>query len=280
MINLAKRSILSALNRAGYRLLKRDEHERLILAAAQGQASNIYPSPAVVPESPPVSNLEIATLASVTDGAELAKLLERLRGICDLPLPRIVALYSIADYLTHARVEGDVVDCGYGGPSTLAVMATAFAQIGDTSRNLVLFDTTADPLHRPELEFELWGTYRDPLSTTRSDWTRSQKREPAPPRLIATGYPVEKFSIRRYPREPITQSEPIAFLGLTSASYPSNRIAIATFFCRVTSGGVVAIEPDPLEKGGRNAVNEFLREEGVSMLFLHVAPNYRVGIRP
>ena len=93
MINLAKRSILSALNRAGYRLLKRDEHERLIAAAAQGQASNIYPSPAVVPGSPPVSSLEIATFDSVTDGAELAKLLERLRGICDLPLPRIVALY-------------------------------------------------------------------------------------------------------------------------------------------------------------------------------------------
>jgi hypothetical protein len=280
MINLAKRSILSALNRAGYRLLKRDEHERLIAAAAQGQASNLYPSVSVVPGSPPVSNLEIATLASVTDDAGFAKLLECVRGICDLPLPRIKALYSIADYLTHARVEGEVVDCGYGGTATLVVMAAAFAQIGDTSRDLVLFDTTADPLHRPELEFELWGTYRDPLSTTRNDWPRSQKRESAPPRLTATGYPAEKFSIRRYPRESIAQSEPIAFLGLTSASYPSNRTAIATFFCRVTSGGVVAIEPDPLEKGGRNAVNEFLREEGVSMLFLHVAPNYRVGIRP
>jgi len=279
MINLAKRNILHALNRVGYRLLKRDEHERLLAAAAQGQASNIYPSPPVVPGSPPASNLEIATFASVTDGAGLAKLLERLRGICDLPLPRIVALYSIADYLTHARVEGEVVDCGYGGTSTLAVMAAAFAQIGDISRNLVLFDTTADPLHRPELEFELWGTYRDPLSTTGGDWCRSQKPEPAPAKLMATGYPVEKFSIRRYPREPITQSEPIAFLGLTSASYPSNRTAIATFFCRVTSGGVVAIEPDPLEKGGRNAVNEFLREEGVSMLFLHIAPNYRVGVK-
>src|SRR5262249_2763527 len=273
MINLAKRSILSALNRAGYRLLKRDEHERLIAAAAQGQASSIYPSLSVVPGSPPVSNLEIATLASVTDDAGLAKLLKCVRGIRDSPLARVSTLYPIANYLPRVGVVGEVVDCGYGGPSTLAVMAAAFAQIGDTSRSLVLFDTTADPLHRPELEFELWGTYRDPLSTTRGDWCRSQKPEPAPPKLIATGYPAEKFSIRRYPREPITQSEPIAFLGLTSASYPSNRTAIATFFCCVTSGGVVAIEPDPLEKGGRNAVNEFLREEGVSMLFLHVAPN-------
>src|SRR5262249_56729877 len=166
MINLAKRSILSALNRAGYRLLKRDEHERLVRAASQAQAARISPSLSVVPGSPPVSNLEIATLASVTDDAGLAKLLECVRGICDLPLARVVALYSIANYLARARVVGEVVDCGYGGTSTLAVMAAAFAQIGDTSRSLVLFDTTADPLHRPELEVELWGTYRDPLSPT------------------------------------------------------------------------------------------------------------------
>src|SRR5262249_27852779 len=158
MINLAKRNILYALNRVGYRLLKRDEHERLLAAAAQGQASNMYPSPPVVAGSPPASNLEIATFASVMDGVELAKLLERLRDICELPLPRLVALYSIVDYVTGAREEGQVVDGGYGGTSALAVMAAALAQIGDTSRNLVLFDATADPLHRPELEFELWGS--------------------------------------------------------------------------------------------------------------------------
>jgi hypothetical protein len=158
-------------------------------------------------------------------------------------------------------------------------MAIAFMQIGDTSRRLVLFDTSADPMHRPELEFELWGTDRDPLSTTRS-WRKSQKIETAPPELIGTGYPVEKLSIRRYPREPITQLEPVAFLGLTSASYQSNRTAIATFFPQVVSRGVVAVEPDPLERAGRNAVGAFLRDAGVNMLFLHVAANYHVGIKP
>src|SRR5262245_59634947 len=137
----------------------------------------------------------------------------------------------------------------------------------------------ADPVHRPELEFELWGTDRDPLSTTRS-WRKSQKIETAPPELIGTGYPLEKLSIRRYPREPITQLEPVAFLGLTSASYQSNRTAIATFFPHVVSRGVVAVAPDPLEKAGRNPVDAFLRDAGVNMLFLQVAANYCVGIKP
>jgi len=285
MINPAKRIILQGLNRAGYRLLKREEYERLLATAAEAQQaaqapqSGISPSPPFVPASPSASSLEVAEFAPVTGGANPASFLDRVKGICDLSPLRAVALYSIADYIARANVKGEVVDCGYGRTATLVAMAAAFVQIGDTSRRLELFDTSADPVHRPELEFELWGTDRDLLSTTRS-WRKSQKVETAPPELVATGYPVEKFSIRRYPREPIAQLEPVAFLGLTSASYQSNRTAIATFFPHVVSRGVVAVEPDPLEKAGRNAVDAFLRDAGVNMLFLQVAANYRVGIKP
>jgi len=284
MINPAKQIILQGLNRVGYRLLKREEYERLLASAvqarraAQATQSDISPSPPFKLPSP-ASSLEVAEFVPVTDDADLASFLDRVKGIRDLPPVRAVALYSIADYIARASVKGEVVDCGYGRTATLVAMAAAFVQIGDTSRRLVLFDTSADPVHRPEFEFELWGTDRDPLSTTRS-WRKSQKIEAAPLELIGTGYPVEKFSIRRYPREPITQLEPVAFLGLTSASYQSNRTAIATFFPHVVSRGVVAVEPDPLERAGRNAVDAFLRDAGVNMLFLQVAANYRVGIKP
>jgi hypothetical protein len=283
MINPAKRIILQGLNRAGYRLLKREEYERLLATAAQVLHAEQAPqsdisSPPIVPASPSASSLDVAEFAPVIGGAKLA-FLDRVKGIRDLSPRRAVALYSIADYIARASVKGEVVDCGCGRTANLVAMAAAFVQIGDTSRRLALFDTSADPVHRPELEFELWGTDRDPLSTTRS-WHKSQKIETAPAELIGTGYPVENFSIRRYPREPITQLEPVAFLGLTSASYQSNRTAIATFFPQVVSRGVVAVEPDPLERAGRNAVDAFLRDAGVNMLFLHVAANYQVGIKP
>jgi len=285
MINPAKRIILQGLNKAGYRLLKRQEYERLLATVAEVQQAtqarqpDISPSPAFMPASPPASSLEMVEFAQFLGGANLASFLDRVKGICDLSPLRAVALYSIADYIARADVKGEVVDCGYGRTATLVAMAAALVQIGDTSRRLVLFDTSADPVHRPELEFELWGTDRDPLSTTRS-WRRSQKVETAPPELMATDYPTEKFSIRRYPRESITQLEPVAFLGLTSASYESNRTAIATFFPQIVSRGVVAVEPDPLERAGRSAVGSFLRDSGVNMLFLHVAANYHVGVKP
>jgi hypothetical protein len=285
MITPAKRIILHGLKRAGYCLLKRQEYERLLTTAAEAQQaaqpsqSGISSSPPLMPASSSASSFEIAEFLPVTDAANLASFLDRAKGIRDLAPLRAAALYSIADYIAHASVKGEVIDCGYGQTTTLVAMAAAFVQIGDTSRRLVLFDTSADPVHRPELEFELWGTNRDPLSTTRGR-RKPPKIETAPPELMATGYPVEKFSIRRYPREPITQLEPVAFLGLTAASYQSNRTAIATFFPQVVSRGVVTVEVDPLERAGRNAVGAFLREAGVNMLFLPVAANYHVGIKP
>jgi O-methyltransferase len=284
MINPAKRIILQGLSRAGYRLLKREDYERLLATAAEAQQPAQAPQPAISPSppfvpAPSASSLEVAEFTPVAGSADLASFLDRVKGIGDLSPLRAVALYSIADYIVRANVKGEVIDCGYGRTATLVAMATAFVQIADMTRRLVLFDTSADPVRRPELEFELWGTDRDLLSTTRS-WRKSQKVETAPPELMATGYPIEKFSIRRYPREPIAQLEPVAFLGLTSASYPSNRTAITTFFPRVASRGVVAVEPDPPERTGRNAVDVFLRDAGVNLLFLHVAPNYRVGIKP
>jgi len=65
------------------------------------------------------------------------------------------AFGAIRISVARASVKGEVVDCGYGRTATLVAMAAAFVQIGDTSRRLKVFDPSADPVHRPELEFEL-----------------------------------------------------------------------------------------------------------------------------
>jgi hypothetical protein len=66
-------------------------------------------------------------------------------------------------------------------------------------------------------------------------------RELPPRELADTGYPVAKFSARRYPREPVAQRGPVAFFGLTTASYASNQTTIATFLPEVVRGGVIAL---------------------------------------
>src|SRR5215831_16857116 len=104
MINPAKRILLEGLNRAGYRLLKREEYERLLVTAAEAQqaaqapqSGSILPSPPSVPASPSASSPEVAEFAPVTGGANLASFLDRVNGMRDLSPLRAAALYSIAD---------------------------------------------------------------------------------------------------------------------------------------------------------------------------------------
>src|SRR5262249_17522914 len=151
--------------------------------------------------------------------------------------------------------------------------------IGDTGRRLVLFDTTADPLHRPDLKLELWGTDWDPLSP-RPRPARSKAPEPVPSEIAASGYPEESISIRRYPREEIAQYDPVAFLTITSHTYESHRTAIATFIPRVVRSGIIAVERDPYDASGHDGVEEFLNKECLNLLLVPVEPHYRIGVRP
>ena len=216
MINLAKQMVLWSLERAGYRLLRKPDHEALLVAAA---APHNRPAPAAAPVAhsaghghPSATDLT-AALAScdVTLAAFLTDAEDRHR----LAPLRAFALYRIAQYLACAGIAGEVVDCGYGATAALAAIAAASVQCGDTSRRLVLFNSSADPLHRAETELELWGVEWDLIANTRV-MPRSHKVEPPPLELAATSYPADKIAIRRYPRDPIAQSEPVAFLGLTS----------------------------------------------------------------
>jgi len=188
--------------------------------------------------------------------------------------PRLLALYRVVQYLARAGIPGEIVDCGHGATATLAAIAAASTHCGETSRRLVLFDASADPLHRAETELELWGTARELIADVQV--VRSHKPEPPPAELTATGYPPDRIVVRRYPREPITQSEPVAFLGLTSEAYPANQWAIATFLPKVSPGGVIAVEGN----SPRDAVAQFLAHAGLNLLFVQVAADYRVAVRP
>lgn len=286
MINLAKQWVLRLLNHAGYRLLKKADHEALLAAAAaprgalDAAATEQQPAAALAPDraSSHASAIPLAldlTGAALASDPQLMGFLQDAEDRYRLPPPLALALYRIAQYLAQAGIEGDIVDCGYGATATLAAIGSAFARCRDTIRRLVLFDASAIPLHRAETELELWGTERDIIAGAPAR-SRSYRPEPPSAELAATGYPVEKIAVRRYPREPIAQTEPVAFLGLTAESYPANRKAIATFLPKVSHGGVIAVAGNRTH----DAVAEFLARERLHLLFMQVAADYRIAVKP
>src|SRR5262245_12835580 len=272
MMRFAKQWVLRSLDQAGYRLLKKADHDALQAAAA---AAHGAPAAVPPPPPPPVASIGPSALdlteAAGADAALAGFLHDAPHGLAP---PRAFALYRVVQYLARAGIAGEIVDCGHGATTTLAAIAAASMSCGETNRRLVLFDASADPLHRAETELELWGTARDLIADVPD--ARPHKPEPPPAELAATGYPSDRIVVRRYPREPIAQSEPVAFLGLTSETYPANQQAIATFLPKVSPRGVIAVE------GNRSAdaVAQFLARSGVNLLFMQVTADYRVAVRP
>src|SRR5262245_57683192 len=191
MINLAKQWVLRSLDRAGYRLLKKPDHEALLVAAAAPHNTPTPTEAPIAPASAPVRH-------RFDRGAR--KLRRHAGGFPDrrgepihagaAPCARALSNRTVPG---PCRNSGEVVDCGYGATATLA------AQCCDTGRQLVLFDSSADPLHRGETELELWGTARDLIAGTPA-WSRSRQVEPLPDALTETGYPADRIAVRRYPR--------------------------------------------------------------------------------
>jgi hypothetical protein len=161
---------------------------------------------------------------------------------------------------------------------TLLAIAASLLHLKHPTRRLVLFDTTANPLHRAELELPAWGIEGDLLRGTAA--RRLPEPEPAPAELLATGYPPFLIVVRRYPREPIAHEQPVAFLNVTSETYPANLLALDVFFSRLARGGVLAVEGERLAGKGDDAIAVYLREQNVALSFTSVGRDFRIGTKP
>jgi O-methyltransferase len=267
----AKDTIQDVLRGLGYIALKRSSYEQLV--------AQIAPSAAPAPSRPPVVPFLGFGEPPTDDGSDVSRYLRQAGAVSELSPLWLLNIRSAIRYLVGAGIPGDIVDCGLGTPHVLSAAATALLELGDTTRRLALFDSTADPLHRPEPEFALWGSDRELLG----DGDRRPARapawtEPAPAPLTATGYPADRVAIMRYPREPIANSRPVAFLAMTWETYDSNRAAIDAFLPHLSKGGVVLAQGNPRGPGQRDAVEEALRRHGAGIVLMHAAADFRIGL--
>jgi O-methyltransferase len=297
MTNPLKRFVLRLLEERGYVLLKK--HDYADLSARAHSAPTAAPPSAPAPQPPtpaPVAALpatppptEFGDFVGPGSREEPKRFLERARAIIG-PLPgHAPAVYAAMHYVTKASIPGDILDCGEGTPTTLALAAAALSRLGNVRHRLVLFDVTANPMHRPETELPLWGSDRDyflaPIEGAGGSRTRARA---LPAELLATGYPAEKIEVARYPDDAIDLTRPIAYLNLTSETYEANRAAIRALIPRVSAGGVIAVEGNeelrPSQPGcvqhQLDAVKETLAQRGIELLFWQATDAYRMAVKP
>ncbi|HEY9559202.1 MAG TPA: TylF/MycF/NovP-related O-methyltransferase [Anseongella sp.] len=218
---------------------------------------------------------------------ELRSIIEKV-GPYTMTLPeRLFANHEAVRHITRQGIEGAIVECGvWRGGSTMAMLHTLL-DAQDTSRDIYLFDTF-EGMSAPGREDKVWfGDHAaDMLDSSdkhdpRSVWCYASL-EDVQQNVWSTGYPGERIHFVKGKVEntiPGTIPDKIAILRLDTDWYESTLHELEHLYPRLQQGGVLLIDDYGHWQGARKAVDEYIREKGLSLLLCRTDYSGRMAIK-
>jgi O-methyltransferase len=202
-------------------------------------------------------------------------------------IERMYALYKAVEHLSLSKIPGEIVECGVWKGGSCMLVAHTLLSLGDTDRNIYLYDTFAGMNEPTERDFSL----PDGRSAGRR-WRAAQRKdhnrfcysplEEVRVNLLSTGYPEDRMIFVEGEVEktvPGVAASDIALLRLDTDWYESTRHELVHLFPRLVGGGVLIIDDYGYWAGSKKAVDEYFREHGFHMLLSRIDPNGRMGVK-
>jgi len=200
---------------------------------------------------------------------------------------RIAALVEAVRYVVDNGIEGDFVECGvWRGGSSMAV-ALVLKELGDTSRELYLYDTYEGMSAPSDEDVDHRGRsarskFEDrQLGEDSSEWCRSPIEE-VTNNILSTGYPEDRIHlIKGKVEDTIPEHMPagdLAILRLDTDWYESTRHEMKHLYPRLVSRGVLILDDYGHWEGVRRAVDEYFAAEKLRPLMNRVDYSCRLVI--
>jgi hypothetical protein len=195
------------------------------------------------------------------------------------------ALYLATRHVVRYAIPGAIVECGVWRGGSMHVVARTLLAIGDTSRDLYLFDTFEGMTPPTERDVTYDGRPVTELLATRPRTARIWAiagLEDVQQGFEEIPYPSERIHFVKGPVEstlPGQAPDRIAILRLDTDWYESTRHELECLYDRVPSGGVVIIDDYGTYRGSREAVDEFIDRTGARLLLLPIGQG-RIAVKP
>ncbi|WP_261575651.1 TylF/MycF family methyltransferase [Frankia gtarii] len=202
---------------------------------------------------------------------------------------KVFGLIQAVRYLVRNEIPGDVVECGvWAGGSTMAAARTLL-QLGDTSRDLYLFDTFEGMSPPTDKDVAPDGqtaagllAHSDPAQAD-SAWA-IVSLDQVKANVARIGYPADKIHfIQGKVEDTIPQNVPdgIALLRLDTDWYESTKHEMEHLYPRATPSGVLIIDDYGWWKGAQQAVDEYVAANQVPILLNRLGPEGgAIGVIP
>lgn len=203
-------------------------------------------------------------------------------------IERMYALYSAVRYIVKADVPGSLVECGVWRGGSMMVAAMTLLALGDTSRDLVLYDTF-EGLPRPDdrQDVDIWGQRaidgwaQYAITDRASTWARAGLEEVAA-NLASTGYPEERVRlVKGLVEETLPDQAPdrIALLRLDTDWYRSTRHEMEVCYPRLSPRGILLVDDYGHFLGARRAIDEYVERHNLTLLLQRVDYSGRMAIK-
>jgi len=195
------------------------------------------------------------------------------------------ALYLATRHIVQYGILGAVVECGVWRGGSMHVVARTLLAIGETSRDLYLFDTFEGMTPPTEKDLTYSGKPVAELLESRPKTAKIwavASLEDVKQGFEAIPYPKDKIHYIKGKVEdtlPAQAPDEIAILRLDTDWYESTRHELVSLYDRLSPGGVLIIDDYGSYQGSRQAVDEFIEETGARLLLVPIGPG-RIAVKP
>jgi hypothetical protein len=194
------------------------------------------------------------------------------------------ALYLATRYVVENKIPGAIVECGVWRGGSMHIVARTLDAIGDTSRELYLFDTFEGMTPPTDKDRTVSGRRVADLLASRPKTARIWAvagLEDVQEGFAKVPYPADRIHFVKGPVEqtlPDQAPDEIAILRLDTDWYESTRHELRTLYDRLVPGGVLIIDDYGSYQGAKQAVDEFIAETGARLLLVPLGPG-RVAVK-
>jgi O-methyltransferase len=201
---------------------------------------------------------------------------------------RIFGLATATRFLVASGVPGDIVECGVWRGGSMMVVARTLLELDAADRDLYLFDTYTGMTAPTDEDLDHHGRAASSTFVERADgdqtsrWCRAGIAT-VRANLARTGYPPDRLHfVAGMVEQTIPAQAParIALLRLDTDWYVSTRHELEHLWPRLVAGGVCIIDDYGHWRGSRQAVDEYLAAQGVSVLLHRLDYAGRLIVKP
>jgi O-methyltransferase len=183
---------------------------------------------------------------------------------------RIFSLRQAVKHIYDHKIQGAFVECGVWRGGSMMAAAKTLLSLGDTTRDLFLFDTFEGMTEPTEFDVDHAGESASTNWQSLNEWV-AVSEDHVRENVLKSGYDKTKIHlIKGKVEDTLPQKAPnkIALLRLDTDWYESTKHELEHLYPRLEKGGVLIIDDYGHFAGARKATDEYFARNGIN-LFLH-----------